>query len=275
VVSLVPSITESIIMLGFGGSLSAITDFCIHPKDKVGGMQRVGGTKNPDIAAIQSLNPDIVFVNQEENTEDTVTALLEAGIPLWLSFPKTPDDAIDVLRGILAIYHDDRAAIHVNSLQAALDWAAAAAEDAPMKRYFCPIWMEGKGEAAWWMTFNQDTYADALLSIMGGENIFAERERRYPLDADIAEEEAKSADGRDTRYPRVTVAEIVALDPELILLPSEPFAFDPGHKTEIETLLAFTSAVKNKNVKFVDGSLITWHGVRLGQALQDLPELFF
>ena len=68
--------------------------------------------------------------------------------------------------------------------------------------------------------------------------------------------------------------EVIAAEPDLILLPSEPFAFGENEKKEISNYLAFTPAVKNNRVVYVDGSLLTWHGVRLGKALQDLPEIF-
>ena len=103
VISLVPSLTESIITLGFGGSLIGITEYCIYPADQVAAIPRVGGTKNPDIEAIKALNPDLVMVNQEENTEETIAALHAASIPLWLSLQKKPDEAMDVLHDILAI----------------------------------------------------------------------------------------------------------------------------------------------------------------------------
>ena len=83
------------------------------------------------------------------------------------------------------------------------------------------------------MTFNADTYAHDLLRICGGENVFAERERQYPLKADLGEAEPmlpmiRASAGRDTRYPRVTMEEVEAAQPDVILLPSEPFQFTEG-----------------------------------------------
>jgi len=109
---------------------------------------------------------------------------------------------------------------------------------------------------------------------MGGENIFYTRERRYPMAADLGEDEPETAGDRDTRYPRVTRSEIIAGNPELILLPSEPFPYTEMHREEVLSLLRETAAVRSGQVYLVDGSLITWHGTRLARALQELPDLF-
>ncbi|MCH7663140.1 MAG: cobalamin-binding protein, partial [Chloroflexi bacterium] len=80
-------------------------------------------------------------------------------------------------------------------------------------------------------------------------------------------------EARDTRYPRVTIAEIKAAQPEIILLPSEPFGFDITHKLSMIELLAGTPAVKKDRVLLVDGSLLTWHGTHLAKAINELPSL--
>ncbi|MEK6222122.1 MAG: helical backbone metal receptor [Chloroflexota bacterium] len=275
VVSLVPSITESLFVLGFGESVVGITDYCTHPADRLVQLPRVGGTKNPEVDKIIGLQPDLVFINQEENSPDIVNALQEGGIKVWVTFPQSVNDAVEVLRNLLAIYQTDSPAMHINSLQMAVDWAAKASEQAKRVRYFCPIWQEEDQGEVWWMTFNNNTYAHDLLGLMGGENVFAERERKYPLAADLgSENDGQPNSEKDNRYPRVSIGEVIDSSPELILLPDEPYKFNPAHKDEILNLLAFTPAVKNNQVHLVDGSLITWHGVRLGKALQKLTQFF-
>jgi ABC-type Fe3+-hydroxamate transport system substrate-binding protein len=124
------------------------------------------------------------------------------------------------------------------------------------------------------MTFNVHTYASDVLRLAGGENVFAGRQRHYPLDADLGREEAQDPGSRDTRYPRVTLEEARLADPQVILLPSEPFAFSENRREAMVGLLAGTQAVERGQVYLVDGSLITWHGTRLGRALSELPALF-
>ena len=274
VISLVPSITESLFDLGFGSSIVGITDYCVHPADKVSTIQRVGGPKNPNIESISQLDPQVVFVNQEENSPSSIEGILELGIKIWMSFPKTVDESLNVLRKILGLYHTDRAAMQITSLRIAVDYARAASESQTPVKYFCPIWQYLEAGQPYWMTFNQYTYSHDLLSIMGGKNIFADRERRYPLKADLGGEGGDNVGGRDTRYPRVTVKEINEADPDVILLPNEPFSFNEDSKQLILEELGETQAVRNKKVYFLDGSLITWHGTRLGKALQECPQYF-
>lgn len=274
VVSLIPSMTESLFDLGFGETLVGITDYCIHPAEKLASLPRLGGPKNPSVDEIIALKPDLVLVNQEENTQQLVQALVDAGLDIWMSFPQTVEQALDVLRNLLGIYHTDAPAMLINSLQIAVDWARNSSLNQPKIRYFCPIWQdETKAGQSWWMTFNQSTYSNDLLATFGYENIFFERERRYPLDADLGSGDPEDSEGLDIRYPRVTLEEIEAAQPEMIFLPSEPFAFDVNHKLSFIDIFSSTPAVKNDRVLLIDGSLITWHGTRLAKAVNDLPTL--
>ena len=124
------------------------------------------------------------------------------------------------------------------------------------------------------MTFNRDTYASDLLRLFGGENIFADRERRYPLAADLAGIDGEAAEGRDTRYPRVAPREISASEPEFILLPDEPFRFNEGQRTLIADHLGYPGGGDIPRFVYLEGSLLFWHGTRMGLALRELADLF-
>ncbi len=275
IVSLVPSLTESLFDLGFGAAVVGITDYCVHPARALSGLPRLGGPKNPRVDEIIALKPDLVIANQEENTPQVVEALEKAGIFVWVTFPRTVAQALDVLWTLVGLFQSKSAATQLQGLEMALDWVKNAVRERPPVRYFCPIWFEKRSNGQpWWMTFNRHTYAHDLLQILGGENVFAERQRRYPLEADLGLAQAQEPGGRDTRYPRLGLDEICAADPEMILLPDEPFAFDETHRQEMLTLFKSTRAVQQGRVHLIDGSLITWHGTRLGRALQILPSLF-
>ncbi len=275
IVSLVPSLTESLFDLGFGRSLVGITDYCIHPAAELAGLPRLGGPKNPRVEEILALQPDLVLANWEENTRQTVEALEAAGVPVWVSFPQSVDQSLQVLRELAGRFRSPEAAMRLRTLEQALEWARLAAAERPPLRYFCPIWFDRTSDGeVWWMIFNQDTYCSDLLGVFGGENIFAQRQRRYPLAADLGHAPAQDPGERDTRYPRVTLEEVRSAAPEVILLPNEPFLFTADHRQQIQELLAGTPAVRNKRLHLVDGSLITWHGTRLGLALRDLPQYF-
>ena len=234
-------------------------------------LPKVGGTKNPDVQKIIDLHPDLVIANREENTPETVKVLREAGLPVVVFFPQNVRQAVDDLWRMVGLFQSKEAALRLETLEQAYEWADNASYAFNKLRTFCPIW-QGEG---WWMTFNKHTYSHDVLRLAGGENIFADRERRYPLEADIGAAPPDPNAAGDTRYPRVTVAEVRALNPQVILLPSEPFPFDAPHREEIFTMLWDVEAVKNEKVYLVDGSLLTWHGTRFAQALQTLPGLFY
>lgn len=290
VVSLVPSVTESLFDLGLGHTVVGRTDYCVHPAEGVAAVPSVGGTKNARTAEIIALSPDLVIANREENTQAIIESLQAAGLPVWLTFPKTMREAIDLLWDLVRRFDIPQQGHRLVPLEKAYEWAAAAAANAetPRPRVFCPIWRgaafrrgaasgDEAGDAAapgWWMTINGDTYVNDVITTCGGQNIFADRERRYPLAADLdPAQPGTSALDRDDRYPRVTVAEIVAAHPEVIILPSEPFSFmqaDADFWSQFPDL----PAVKNNRIYLVDGSLLTWHGTRLALALRELPSLF-
>jgi iron complex transport system substrate-binding protein len=271
VVSLVPSLTESLFDLGLGWSVVGITDFCAHPAEKSGGIPRLGGPKNPRVAEIIALHPDLVLANQEENTRQVIEALEAAGVRVWVSFPRSVRQAVDVLWTVVGIFKDQQAALRLQTLEMGVEWAAAASAE-NIWNYFCPIWRsERDAQPAWFMTFNQDTYVHDLLQLIGGRNVFAQRGRRYPLAADLGLAEAQEAGERDTRYPRVTISEILAASPQVIILPDEPYTFGEADRRDICELLGDTPAVRGDRVHQVDGSLLTWHGTRLAYALRELP----
>jgi ABC-type Fe3+-hydroxamate transport system substrate-binding protein len=274
VVSLVPSLTESLFDLGLGASLVGITDYCVRPAKQVAALPRVGGTKNPRPADVLGLTPDLVLANWEENTRGVIGALEASGIPVWVTFPQTVTDALSVLRQVSELWQAPDALVAAETLERSVEWQRAALADEPGTRYFCPIWMdETESGETWWMTSNHETYVHDLLELMGGTNVFAHRQRRYPLEADLGRRPPEDPGERDTRYPRVSAAEIQEADPALILLPDEPYAFGAPDVTWLTEAFPELSAVRQGRVLSVDGSLLTWHGTRLARALQQLPGL--
>jgi ABC-type Fe3+-hydroxamate transport system substrate-binding protein len=274
VVSLVPSVTESMIDLDLGDRLVAITDYCVYPEAGVAKLPRIGGTKNPDVKRIIELAPDLVIANQEENRKEDVLALQDAGVPVWVTFPRTVADAFNLLWNIMHTFDHPVMVPRIRLMEQTMDWvwrmSERKLEDNPC-RVFVPIWFDPL------MTFNADTYASDLLRICGAINVFAERDRIYPLKADLGQAEPLNRDdprvlGRDTRYPRVTMDEVQAAQPDMILLPSEPFPFDEQHISIFSSL--DIPAARNKSILLIDGSLLTWHGTRLAYALDTFPNLF-
>lgn len=271
VVSLVPSVTESLFDLNLGHTVVAVTDYCMYPAEKVARLPRIGGTKNPDVARIIAMRPDLVIANQEENRREDVERLQQAGIPVWVTFPRTVRDAFNLLWNIMHVFDDAQMVERIRAIEWTCDWLERLDETRTVPcKVFVPIWNDPL------MTFNRDTFAHDLLRVCGGTNVFAERERLYPLAADLGQADAYDATdpraaGRDTRYPRVTLEEVEAMQPDVVLLPSEPYAFSEADIPQFAALNI--PAAQNGRIIPVEGSLLTWHGTRMARAFSIIPPL--
>jgi ABC-type Fe3+-hydroxamate transport system substrate-binding protein len=242
IVSLVPSLTEALFALGLGERVVAVTDWCVHPAEGVAALPKLGGTKNPDLEAILSLRPELVIANQEENRRRDVERLEAAGIPVWVTFPRTVLEGVALLRELAELGGCAEALERiVEPIEAVV---ARARDERPARptRFFCPVWKRP------WMAVGADTYANDLLTLCGGENVFASRGGR--------------------RYPIVREEEIVAAAPEVVLLPDEPYAFGPRDGAELERLPL--PAARSGRIHLIDGTLVSWYGPRIGRAIGTL-----
>ncbi len=207
---------------------------------------KVGREKDPDVDRIRALAPDLVVANVEENRRDVVERLRAAGVPVWVTFPRTVREGIALVRELGEV---TGTAARAGPLAADLTARYAATAEAtaarPAARVFCPIW---RGP---YMTINRDTYVDDMLRVCGGANVFADRAERYPA---------------------VTLAEVAARAPEVILLPDEPYRFRAAHRRDFEPYPGIP-AVATGRVHLVDGKLLSWYGPRIADALARLPAL--
>jgi len=163
VVSLVPSLTETLFDLGAGDDVVGITDYCIFPEHL--DRPRVGGTKNPRVDEIRALKPDLVYMNYEENLPKHAHAIEEFA-PVHLTEPKTVDDVAALFRELGAIHHRDP--------QSLLDRLQAARE-MPLRdfTFAVAIWKKP------WMWCGGDTYVIDLVEQTGGRNVLRDQ-KRYP-----------------------------------------------------------------------------------------------
>jgi len=275
VVSLVPSITDSLIQLGFGGALVGITNFCpIPPEQRF--VQKVGGPANFDIPTILEISPALIIGGLEENPRTELLRLGEQGFPLWVVAPLTVMDTINFLYQIAEGFQSRQAFEQVRSLEVALSYVHSAewAHPSPI-RYFCPIWYEREKGRDSWMVFGEHTYAANLLSLFGAKNCFLIREggegNKTNITVGLDRREEKSL----PRYYKVSIEEILEANPNLILLPSEPYPFNQSHRAYLEQVLEGVLAVQHGNILLIDGRLIFWYGTCLGSALRELPSRLF
>jgi ABC-type Fe3+-hydroxamate transport system substrate-binding protein len=245
IVSLVPSLTEALFALDLGERVVGVTDWCVHPATAVARLPKLGGTKTPDLSALRALAPDLVLANREENRKRDVAALRAAGIRVWLTYPRTVREGAELLAELAGLgAPPERVADVVEPALAAVA-AAEARPPGPRPRVFCAIWR------APWMSVGRDTYIHDMIELSGGANVFAERAGR--------------------RYPIVAEADLVAAAPEVVLLPDEPYRFEPRDAAELRAL--DLPAARTGRIHLIDGTLVSWYGPRIRRALETLQAL--
>ncbi len=247
IVSLVPSDTYTLFQLGVGDRIVGRTEYCVEPASALP-IPVVGGTKNVDVDRVRALSPDWVVANTEENRQKDIEALMAAGIDVVLSFPKTVAEGLAHVEALSARFPsiDHRASI----AEARARLSALTQSHTSPVPVFVPIWMDPL------MTIHHDTFISDAVELCGGRNVFSDRPRRYPLAADLGRREPVDPGGRDTRYPRVTLEEVAARAPRLVLLPDEPHEFTPADAE------VFRKAVPEAEVAFCDGKDLMWYGMR-------------
>lgn len=230
VVSLVPSLTEAVAVTA-PDLLVGATDWCTHPAGL--DVPRVGGTKYPSLAAVRERRADLVLANVEENRREDIETLRADGVPVWVTYPRTLDGALDSLARMLAALGCGRPAWLGG---AAAGWAAPAPE--PARRAVIPVWRRP------WVVLGTDTFAGDLLRRLGVHNLYDD-----PYD----DPAGRAAD----RYPRPALDEIRDRRPDLIVLPDEPYAFAADDGPE---------AFPGVPCALVSGRHLTWYGPSLAEA---------
>lgn len=247
IVSLVPSVTESVARLCGARRLVGITKFCTEPEADVPAIRKIGGTKDPDIEAIVALQPDVVLANREENREEDVAALEAAGLTVFVGYPRTAREGIEELRTIARLLETAMVRATTDPIKEEIERQETLNAERPRVRVFCPIWRRP------FMAVGGDTYAGDILRLVGAENVF-------------------ESHARGNRYPLVELSEVARADPAVILLPSEPFHFRRRHRQEMLDLKSITAA-RNQHVFLVDGRWLSWYGHRTRDGLEKLEHL--
>ena len=244
VVSLCPSLTELVFRLGAESCLVGITRYCIHPAKGVADIEKVGGTKDPDLERIRELAPDLILLNREENRREDAEALAQAGLACHSSDPHTVPETVATLRDLGKILEcagpAEELALSIEQTEVEAR-RIAAARDSVSFAYL--IWRKP------WMTANHDTYIHDLLTRTGGKNVFAS----------FAE-----------RYPSITEKDLAEAAPNLVLLSSEPFPFTEAHADE----LARSTGLDRDRFRLVDGELLSWHGSRTLEGIGYAAKIF-
>jgi ABC-type Fe3+-hydroxamate transport system substrate-binding protein len=240
IVSLVPSITETLIDLGLRERLVGRTGFCIHPREAVRDIPKVGGTKDVKLDVLRRLAPTHVIVNVDETEAPTVEALRTFVPHVVVTHPNAPADNLFLYRLLGGIFGRTEAAQGLRArLQARLD--ALAAVDWPHESVLYLVWKDP------WMTVAADTYIARTLAAVGW---------RVPHGAGGPKGAA--------RYPRIEELDTEVARVDRVLLSTEPFSFREVHARELR------ARFPGRPVDLIDGEWTSWYGSRAIDGLDRL-----
>ncbi len=223
IISLVPSQTELLVDLGLEEKIVGITKFCVHPAHLRKSKTIVGGTKNYRFEVIESLKPDLIIGNKEENEHAGIERLAES-FPVWMSDISTFGDSLKMILDVGELTGTPKEAKKI-----ADQISKGLSEELPYKgSAIYLIWNKPI------MVAGQDTFINVTMGKAGFKNLVESK-----------------------RYPELSIEQIQELKPEYLLLSSEPFPFKEKH------LKYYQNYFPNTKVKIVDGELFSWYGSRL------------
>jgi ABC-type Fe3+-hydroxamate transport system substrate-binding protein len=233
IVSLVPSQTELLVDLGLGDKIVGVTKFCIHPFGLKKEKTIIGGTKNFNFEKIKALNPDLIIGNKEENYKEGIEKL-EQDYPVWMSDIFNLDNAIKMIQSLGLITNSKEKAEEI-TIEITEKRNTLLAKKKTIKKAIYLIWKNP------YMAAGSNNYINEMMDLNGYSNICNTEEY--------------------SRYPELTEEKLKELNPETILLSSEPFPFKQKHIEELN------KSVPDACIKLVDGELYSWYGSRIIKAL--------
>jgi len=235
IISLVPSQTELLYDLGLQNQIVGQTIFCIHPQQYFLNSTKIGGTKKVKFQVIDDLNPDLIIGNKEENTLEMIEQL-SIKYPVWLSDIYTIEDTCSMINQIGQICNVEAQA---NQISEQIQHSFARITPQNLGTCLYLIWKDP------YMSVGQNTFINHVLETIGFTNVIT-----------------------NSRYPELTVEEIVNLNPQTILLSSEPYPFKQKHIDQLLEILPMA------NIKLIDGEMFSWYGSRLKYSVDYFKEQF-
>lgn len=247
VVSLVPSITETLVAIGLGpGELVGRTDWCVRPDALVGDIPACGGTKNPRLSRVRELRPDLVLMDAEENRREDCDALRALGIDVHAFHVRTVRESIACVRTLGKLVDRVREAEAVaTATESALDEVSVAQPPGPRPRLIPLVWHQPL------MSVAPTRYTGDLLTRAGFE---------VPSHGEAG-------------YPRWTLDELAAARPDVLLLSAEPHDFSAEEAADLRTALQQRGLAATRVLKWEAGHELTWFGVSTREALRHFAAL--
>ena len=234
---IVPSLTELLFALGLGDRVVARTGFCVHPRERVKAVMKVGGTKDPDLDKLRGQAPTHLVVNVDENRREDVDAAREFVPHVIVTHPLAPDDNYRLYALFGAIFGREREARDLDAqFRESLAMLDASVARLPRERVLYLVWRKP------WMTVARDTYIAATLARAGWDTVTKVSPRRYP---ELTDDDAAWDDA------------------DRLLASSEPFAFRERDARELTQRW-------HKPAHVIDGEWTSWYGARAIPGLRAL-----
>lgn len=249
IISLVPSLTETLCHFGLKEQVVGCTSFCVEPKSLRSDVESVGGTKDASVEKIIALKPSHIVVNTEENTSGLISTLKkissEKQFQVIETFLEMPEDNFALVRLLAKLFGFQEIADHwcektKNSLQSLVEKTQSQREFSFI--YF--IWMNP------WMVAGHRTYISRCLELIKGKN------------------EIITGTKPTERYPVFETQVLQTHTPKVCLFSSEPFPFRNRH---IEIFMH--DANKEIPAMKVDGQALSWYGSRFAKTITYLETL--
>jgi len=252
VVSLVPSWTETLFSLGLTQrEILGRTRYCVHPRTQVLSVEEVGGPRDPKVARIIEIDPDLIVADREENRQEDI-AEMDRRWPVSRVFVGDP-------------FSVTRALKHVEQLGWLLGCETRARQLViEINSCLARVKRENRGKAAYlvwqdpFMAASRETYIGDVLTIFGYQNVL---DRHVKDDLGL---------GGETRYPAVSLDVLAYLKPQTIFLSTEPFPFEKKHADHLRSRLRDLDSVfgESVDIRIVDGEYFAWYGSRMVPAFR-------
>ena len=243
VVSLVPSITELLFVLGLGAQVVGRTGFCIHPREQVATVPKVGGTKNVRMERLRGLEPSHVILNIDENTREDAEEIARFVPHVVVTHPLAPGDNVSLYRLMGGLFRRTAEAEKLAAeFETELVGMRAAASELPRRKVLYLIWPDP------WMTVSRDTYISRTLDLVNWETA-----------GHLAR----------TRYPQIDPGSGILQQVDVVLFSSEPYPFKAKHLDEFQR----TYHPGRAQLIQIDGEMVSWYGSRAIRGLRYLLDL--
>lgn len=228
IVSLVPSLTETVCDLGITDNIVGVTQFCVYPSGLHRRAQIIGGTKDPDVVKIKALKPSHVLVNYEENKAEHIERIGEFADIIYTNI-KDISDVKDTYHRIGSVLGcEQKVSEKVLALDHLIEQNSILREKSETKKVVYFIWKDP------WMVASKDTYISSALDLFKFDNL---------IETEI------------TRYPQVNLDRFMDPDIDYALFSSEPWPFRMRDIVDFRE----NTDLSIKSVK-VDGKLFSWYG---------------